>query len=1808
MLHRFLSRFALKSGKGFPFLYFALFLAAIVGRPAIAQTYSITDLGTLGGSSSTPTAINDAGQVIGYSYLSGDTTAHAFLYSGGQMKDLGTLGGTYSSADAINASGQVLGFSDLSGASDYHTFLYSDGQMKDLGTLGGTYSLPTAINDAGQVIGYSNLSGYTTAHAFLYSDGQMKDLSTVDRIHGNAVAVAINASGQVVGNFDFPVYPYSHPFLYSDGQMKELGTLGNTYQNAKAAAINASGQVVGFSEISGDTAYHAFLYSGGQMKDLGTLGGTYSRATAINDAGQVVGFSDISGDRAYHTFLYSDGQMKDLGTLGGSGSTPTAINASGQVLGNSYLSNGFSHPFLFSDGKMKDLNTLLPATFDGTLECTAINARGQIIGRISLNGALHGCLLTPTSIPPPTAKYEILDANFDYTHTDLSDGALSNISPSDPNLVGASVARVGAVADGATKLLLRYTASSPGTVTFGDTPALAGEKWTDINGNPATNVATHVIDGKNIAFALYTVPPQMPDPQQLKINIKFTADFTPTGGAVQTTTTPDFIIERPPVLLVHGTWSKPDAWRADRVLIPLATPANPDLTGYIEVSNGDKTFDRLQQHGFDTAHGLQPQDVLVDWSGKGATGFAAKDGIFQPYLKNIEAKYRGDGVAITRCDVIAHSQGGILVRRFVQMGFNNKTPYRNPKNFNQGEFRRFIGLAIPNLGTEFANTIWDTYKGLPVVLDIHFADACAKAVGSITDGGVENLRVGSPAERQIAATPLLSHMITDQGTSFPTSSGVPAILNIFKTFGRIYDPSGNSIDYGETGGSIDDVFRGRANDTVVAVPSQQAGLRKTTDINFPDVIHPCPGVSYYNPCTHTEMQANDSINNEIIALLTGDETDFVTSLPAVQAVYDASDYDVLPFPTNARAHLRRQLQTVRAATSPLLTVTSPTATTVIQPGGSLTIQVQPVSGVNIKSVLFMLGSGDSFIGSAEVETAPFQATFTIPASYVGQLPITIYARDANGNIAPATAPTLTATTSATVKALNLSPDQSSLTSQRETVQLQALAYFSDNVSRDVADASTGTTYQSSAPTIATVSADGLVTALANGTATITATNHGQSAHVAVTVQLGVPQVMVTSPSSAEPNDTIAPLTIQGVDLGGASKVEFWLNGAPDTSLAATNIQVDSSGSNLTATLSVGANSALGARTVVVTTPGGQSSTVADEDNTFTVADKTAPSLTFTSPVNGTVLPSLSLIAGTVTDKSGGSGLSRVDLSLKRNSDGKYWTGTAWGTTTAIALTTTIQGANWSYSSLPTGNNLIKGAYTATATPFDAAGNNRSATDTFTIDPHLPTATVSLTPNPAKAGAVFKATATKADGDGDAVTLSYVWKRNGKVVSEQSGITLDGAALKIKKGEVVGVEVTPNDGFANGAIASAQLTVADTAPVASAQSVTLAQDTSKTITLGGTDGDGDALKYKITALPTRGTLLVGTKTLVKGDLNYALAGKTVVYKGNAGAVGNDSFRFVVSDGTLDSAVAIVSVTLTPVNHAPTIAAATFQCVENRTLSARMVASDPDKDALTFTVTSKPTKGTLTLGAAGAFTYVPTLNTNGSDTFTVQVQDTKGAKAAARMSLAIKPVNGAPTAVADSFSTWEDTSLSIPVSKLLANDKNGELPGEVDALSLKGFALPAGFPGTLTLDVSKTNLLLVPKANWNGTTQFFYTAMDSGGLTSTTTVSVTVIPVNDAPIASAATASSKGATVKVPLVASDVDGDALTFALATRPAQGVAIIAMENGKPVLTYTPKATFSGIDTFSFVASDGKLKSAPATIKITVTHPGADAPSTSNS
>lgn len=149
----------------------------------------MVDLGSLAGTESVGNGINASGQVAGTSNSDPLAAAamRAFRYVGtpgvdGAMQPLGSLGGISSFGMAINDAGQVAGYSGVSLNVAEHAFLYTGtpgqgGAMADLGTLGGPNSRGFGINNLGQVVGESQTAG-GVYHAFIYTGGQMIDLDT----------------------------------------------------------------------------------------------------------------------------------------------------------------------------------------------------------------------------------------------------------------------------------------------------------------------------------------------------------------------------------------------------------------------------------------------------------------------------------------------------------------------------------------------------------------------------------------------------------------------------------------------------------------------------------------------------------------------------------------------------------------------------------------------------------------------------------------------------------------------------------------------------------------------------------------------------------------------------------------------------------------------------------------------------------------------------------------------------------------------------------------------------------------------------------------------------------------------------------------------------------------------------------------------------------------------------------------------------------------------------------------------------------------------------------------------------------------------------------------------------------------------------------------------------------------------------------------------------------------------------------------------------------------------------------------------
>ncbi len=484
--------------------------------------------------------------------------------------------------------------------------------------------------------------------------------------------------------------------------------------------------------------------------------------------------------------------------------------------------------------------------------------------------------------------------------------------------------------------------------------------------------------------------------------------------------------------------------------------------------------------------------------------------------------------------------------------------------------------------------------------------------------------------------------------------------------------------------------------------------------------------------------------------------------------------------------------------------------------------------------------------------------------------------------------------------------------------------------------------------------------------------------------------------------------------------------------------------------------------------------------------------------------------------------------------------------------------------------------------------NYNGTDFFTFKINDGTdsnvATVSITVTPVNDAPVASAqvvstnedtalpiTLTGTDVDGDALTFTVASSPAHGVLTGSSPNLIYTPASNYNGSD--SFTFTVNDGSVTSAAATVSITVnavAD-APIANDQSVTTAEDTSKPIVLSGSSPDGNAItSYVVVSGPSHGAL--------------SGSGANLTYTPSTNYNGADVFTFKVNDGT-DSNVATISITVTPVNDAPVASAQGVSTNEDTALPITLTGTDVDGDALTFTVASSPAHGVLT-GSSPNVIYTPASNYNGSDSFTFTVNDGSVTSAAATVSITVNAVADAPIANDQSVSTAEDTAKPIVLA--------GSSP---DGNAISSYVVVSG-PSHGALSGAGANLTYTPTANYNGSDVFTFKVND-GTDSNIASVSITVTPVNDAPVASAQSVSTNEDTaLPITLTGTDVDGDALTFTVASSPAHGV----LTGSGPNLIYTPASNYNGSDSFTFTVNDGSVTSAAATVSITV-NAVADAP-----
>jgi VCBS repeat-containing protein len=294
-----------------------------------------------------------------------------------------------------------------------------------------------------------------------------------------------------------------------------------------------------------------------------------------------------------------------------------------------------------------------------------------------------------------------------------------------------------------------------------------------------------------------------------------------------------------------------------------------------------------------------------------------------------------------------------------------------------------------------------------------------------------------------------------------------------------------------------------------------------------------------------------------------------------------------------------------------------------------------------------------------------------------------------------------------------------------------------------------------------------------------------------------------------------------------------------------------------------------------------------------------------------------------------------------------------------------------------------------------------------------------------------------------------------------------------------------------------------APMTQDSSASTDEDSPVSIPMTASDPDGDVITSFSATHGAHGT--VDNFHLINNVMH-------ATYTPNADYNGTDSFTYTAWDGKLTSNTSTITVTVNPVNDAPSftkganqtvIEDAGAQTVTNWASALTRGPANENGQKLTFNVSNSNAAlfsklKQPAISADGTLTYTPAPDAYGSATVTVTLKDNGGTanggvdiSAAQQFTITVTPVNDAPVAVKDAVTTRKNTSTLIPVLK---NDI------DVDGDRLSITSVTAVLNGTASINGDSVNF--TPKRDFIGNASFTYSISDGNGGTATATVTITV----------------------------------------------------------------------------------------------------------
>jgi len=378
----------------------------------------------------------------------------------------------------------------------------------------------------------------------------------------------------------------------------------------------------------------------------------------------------------------------------------------------------------------------------------------------------------------------------------------------------------------------------------------------------------------------------------------------------------------------------------------------------------------------------------------------------------------------------------------------------------------------------------------------------------------------------------------------------------------------------------------------------------------------------------------------------------------------------------------------------------------------------------------------------------------------------------------------------------------------------------------------------------------------------------------------------------------------------------------------------------------------------------------------------------------------------------------------------------------------------------------------------------------------------------------------------------------------------------------------------GGTVSIDVAAVNDAPVAEDDDASTDFETATTIEVLNNDDDPESDNLTIT----------GITGVAVGLVAISADGKSIEYTPADGFSGDDSFGYILSDGTATDEAEVTVTVGEPGNRAPVAANDTAEVSEDGSISISVTENDTDQDDddLSIFGFTQGENGSVGLDGEGGVLYTPNANFEGEDSFTYAVSD-GSLTDTGTVTVTVNGVNDAPVAIDAEATTDEDTSTVINILALIS---------DLDSESLD---LDVGEPSNgMIEDIGDGLYRYTPDSDFNGSDSVTFTVSD-GSLVDQGMINIFVEAANDAPVAEddiASTPFETSVDIDVLDNDTDVEGDDLTVTGITGNPDGEVVIAAD-GKSV-TYTPADGFSGEDSFGYILSDGTA-SDDAQVTVTV-------------